>query len=249
MKFNRLEAMENELKLQHSITNQQLCKMFNISLQTLRRDLEVLREKGVITKVYGGVIYNHEELTSAIPSLSFRSSSKEKEKIHIGELAAALVEENDVIFIDSGTTAYQMIPFLKRLNHVTIITHSLHVINSSTELKNVTCISLGGQLNLDTYSFQSEPLNVPYNYHKAFISTVGIDVDGCTNTNLIEGGIKQKAMQKSNKTYLVADNTKFSTRGFNRFATLDKFDAIISDQALPEKFDKIINKNKIKILY
>ena len=249
MKFNRLQAMEDEIKLQHSVANEALCKMFNISLQTLRRDLELLKDKGVITKVYGGVIYNNEELTSAIPSLSLRLNSKEKEKIHIGELAAALVEDNDVIFIDSGTTAYHMIPFLKKLNHVTIITHSLHVINSSTESRNITCISLGGQLNVNTYSFQSEVLDVPYNYHKAFISTVGIDIDGCTNTNLIEGTIKQKAMERSNKVYLLADNTKFSARGFNKFATLDKFDAIISDQVLPNKFDKIINKNKIEVFY
>ena len=78
--------------------------MFSISMQTLRRDLKELEKRGVISKVYGGVVYN-EEVATSIPSIKERLNAAEQEKIRIGKTAASLVEEGEVIFVDSGTTA------------------------------------------------------------------------------------------------------------------------------------------------
>ena len=246
MKVNRIVEMEACIRRHKMLTNQELCEMFSISMQTLRRDLKELEKRGVISKVYGGVVYN-EEVATSIPSIKERLNAAEQEKIRIGKTAASLVEEGDVIFVDSGTTAYRMIPYLHHLEKVTVVTHSLHVLSVAVQHPHLNVICLGGNLNHETLSFQIEPFDTPFVYTKSFIATVGVDESGCTNTDLLEGRIKQHVIQQSKHVYLVTDHRKFYSSGFNRFASLDQFDGIVTDQKLPDSLKSILKKKQIQV--
>ena len=247
MKVNRIAEMEASIRRHKMLTNEELCEMFSISMQTLRRDLKVLEERGSISKVYGGVLSKDSQVATSIPSLHERLNNAEQEKMKIGKTAASLVEENDVIFVDSGTTAYRMIPYLNHLKQVTIVTHSLHVLNAASKIDHLSVICLGGQMNQKTCSFQIEPLDTPFVYTKAFIATVGIDEQGCTNTDLLEGRIKQHVLSQSQRAYLVADHSKFLASGFNRFASLEQFDGIVTDQKVPDSIMKVLKKKQIAV--
>lgn len=250
MKYNRIQAMIEMIERNHSVTNKQLCQTFNISLQTLRRDLSYLSEKGLISKVYGGVVYTSNlVVNSAIPSLDDRMLKSEKEKLYIGELAASMIKENDVIFLDSGTTAYRITPYLLNFQRLTVITHSLYVINALADQVNIKLISLGGQLNTETKSFQPTNIDIPYVFDKSFISTVGIDDKGCTNTDINEGKIKRMVIDNSNHVYIVVDHTKFEQQGFNRFIDYKPIEVIITDQAPPTHFKDLYQELKIKVMY
>lgn len=247
MKVNRIAEMEASIRRHKMLSNEELCEMFSISMQTLRRDLKVLEERGSVSKVYGGVVANESHVATSIPSLNERLNAREQEKMKIGKIAASLVEENDVIFVDSGTTAYRLIPYLNHLEHVTVVTHSLHVLNAAAELDHLTVICLGGQMNVETSSFQVDPADYPFTYTKAFIATVGIDEDGCTNTDLIEGRIKQHVLSRTRRAYLLADHSKFLSAGFNRFAKLEQFEGIITDQKISDQLSKMLKKKHIEI--
>lgn len=249
MKLNRVEKIEKYIRQYDTVTNEQLCKEFNISLQTLRRDLKELEENDSIKKVYGGVISNTKSLTNKVDDISFRSTIHAKEKKKMGELASELVENGDVIFIDSGTTVCQIIPYLSHHENVTIVTHSVNVINMASKSPNLKCICIGGLLKPDTLSFAIDLTNRSFSFNKAFVATVGISSDGLTNTDITEGRIKEYIIQQSDETYVLADHSKFEIKGFYHFADLHDLAGIITDQIPNDKMIQICNKYDINIIY
>lgn len=249
MKRNRIAEIEASIQSHKILTNEQLCNMFDISMQTLRRDIKILEDKGTVAKVYGGVVAKDGKVESTVSSLTQRLSLNHVEKQKIGELAATLVEEEDVIFLDSGTTVCRMLPYLKKLKHITIITHSLDVISELVNYPNITSILLGGQLNTLTSSFQFDVSTMPYVFTKSFIATVGIDNDGCTNIDLMEGRIKQCIIAHSQKSFLLADSSKFNVTGYNRFATLEQFYGLITDQKVSNSMSKVLKEHNVKAYF
>lgn len=251
MKYNRLEDMEQYIEKRHTCTNEELQQAFHISIQTLRRDLEELKAKGVITKIYGGVLYKENRPSkSKVDSLDERSSSNLEAKQAIGKLSAKLLEDNDVIFVDSGTTACHLIPFIPETFKVTVISHSLHVMEMLCDHPNLTGICLGGTLHNETRTFFTDTSFYPYNYNKAFISTVGISINnGLTNTDYSEGVMKQHVMQHSSKIYIVADRSKFGVVAFNHFADFNRLDGIITEGAPEENYVRYFETLHIPIIY
>ena len=249
MKVNRIKKIEDYIKLIGTVTNEELCNEFNISLQTLRRDLKILEDKNKINKVYGGVIYNNSSLLNNVQAIESREHSHLNEKKYIGEIASRLVENNSVIFVDSGSTAYQIIPFLSHHKNVTIITHSLLVVNIASSLSNLKCICLGGLLNLDTLSFSFDVKDNKYFYDCAFIATVGLSIEGLTNTDISEGRIKKHVIDHSEKVIVLADHSKLNNKGFYHFSNLDAITGIVLDQKPDEKLIYQCNKLGIKLYY
>lgn len=250
MKYDRLQEMEAYIRKKHSVTNDELKDHFNISVQTLRRDLKELENHNIITKVYGGVVASQQKITPAfLPILSDRLKINKQAKNRIGFLASKLVKDGDVIFVDSGSTAYTIIPYLRQ-NEVTVISHSIHVMNALQQSENVTGICLGGKLNTDTQSFYSDTSLYPYYYNKAFISTVGLSLTkGLTNTDFNEGVIKHHVIKNSEEVWIVADHTKFGNVAFNKFSDLRGITGVITDEKPEEQYQQYLNNLKIKMIY
>lgn len=249
MKLDRIQKIENYIKNFDTVTNEQLCTEFNISMQTLRRDLKELEEKNCIKKVYGGVISNTKSLTNSVDDISYRGLIHLKEKIKIAERASKLVENGDVIYIDSGTTACQIIPFLNRHTNVTVVTHSVNVINLASKSPNLKCICIGGLLKPDTLSFAIDLSNQAFSFNRAFVATVGISIEGLTNTDITEGRIKEYIIQQSEKAYVLVDHSKFDVKGFYHFTKLDDLAGIITDRKPNDKLIQFCNKHNINIIY
>lgn len=249
LKINRIQRIEDYIKQNETVTNETLCDMFNISMQTLRRDLKILVDADKIDKVYGGVIYKPKSLLNHVQSINQREQLNAKEKAYIGQLAARLVENGDVIYIDSGTTAYHLISNLTHHKNVTIMTHSLEVVNRAVSLKHCSCVCLGGLLRKDTLSFSIDLTNKAYSYKMAFIGTVGLCEEGLTNTDINEGKIKEYVIRQSEKVFVVADHTKFDHSGFYHFADLKDCAGIITDRKPNDKLINHYNKLGITLYY
>lgn len=251
MKYNRQKEMLSYIKENNTVKNEELLEKFNISIQTLRRDLKIFEDQGLINKVYGGVIYNErkDSVTSVSP-LDLREMSHSQEKEYIGKLAAALVENGDVIFIDSGTTAYRMLHYMKDLKNVTVISHCIDVMMAIRQLPNLTGICVGGVIQHDSGTFVIDSTFYPYNYNKAFISTVGISTSkSLTNTNLYEGAMKQHVISQSAANYILADHSKFDVVAYNHFADFTSIKGIITDKRPSDKFVNYFENNQIEIIY
>lgn len=247
MKYNRIQQIENQIRIHKSMTNEELCAMFNISMQTLYRDLKILVDKGVIRKVYGGVVFNDLDISRTVPSLEVRRTSMEKEKIKLGQLAAELVEDNDIIFVDSGSTTVHIIPFLKDKDNITVVTHSLNVMEEIAKIPTIRGVMVGGKLNRRTMTFSANFNNIPFYYHKCFIAATGANLEALSNMDIDDGNIKKEVIEHSAESFLVVDHTKFKTTAFNIFARLDEMNGIICDD-IPEDLEKILERKGVRII-
>jgi len=233
-----------------SVSLDELVKVFNVSKNTIRRDVQELVERGEIKKVYGGVsvIDNNRQ---KLESFHDRQVRNQKEKKMIAKAAANFVEDGDIIFIDSGTTTVEMIEFINKKN-VTVITNNLDFIVRSLTFENLNVISPGGILERKTNSFGSlkymDILNA-YNINKAFMASTGISLtNGVTNASPIESELKSTIVNRSSKVFLLVDHNKFDKYGLMTYSSLDKIDFLVTDRLPNEIYQDYAEKNDIKLI-
>lgn len=229
----------------------ELCKEFDISKSTVRRDIDELETQGIIKKVYGGVVLVKTEENNVVP-ISVREINLIEEKKKIAKVAAEMINDNDVVIIDAGSTTVQMIKFLGAKKNITIITNSISVINDAIPCEELNIILTGGNLLRDTNSLVGiDAINIikSLNARIAFIGATGISLTrGISNSSMIEAEIKKAMIRSADKIILMVDNTKFDVASLVTFAELDYIDEIITDVTPDEKYENYFRKNNIKLI-
>lgn len=255
MKDQRLDQLEQYIVDNRSVTIDHLCDAFHISKNTVRRDLDSLLPRGRIVKVYGGAKAAETAVSPIkIPLQGFeeRHFANRAVKEYICHLAAGLVKDGDIIFIDTGTTCIPLIEEIKHV-HCTIITNSLQVAVLAAPYENLDIIMLPGKLKRETLSFvgieATENLMI-YNIDKAFMASTGVTLEnGMTNASSEEYIIKKTVLEKSREKHLLVDHTKFGRSALHTYGMLDDLNSIITDQPLSENMRRYCNQHKINILY
>ncbi len=234
MRTKRIGNIEKYIYINKTVTLDQLCEEFKVSKNTIRRDIDELASKGLVKKIYGGVTIPD---TQSMKPFEERSISNLGLKQYIAKKAASLVNDGEIIFIDSGTTTFPMVEFIQKKN-ITILTNNIEVIIKCIPHSNINVISLSGMLDRKALSFTgSTAVDVlqQYNISKAFLAATGISSkNGATNSSPAETAIKKTAIERSVKRYLLVDHTKFEVSSLVTYAQFDKLDAIITDQ-YPDK--------------
>lgn len=241
MRISRIDQLEQYILEHRAASIDDLCEAFEISKNTVRRDLEVLVSRGTVEKVYGGVVAC--DSGAPIPNLvafNERASRNAQSKQRIAALAASFVRERDIIYIDSGTTTMNIVDYLSHLSTVTVITNSLQVINKSMSYPNINLLVLPGSLKRDTASLVGsscvEYLE-DYNIVRAFMACTGISAKaGICNASTDEYNIKKAALKKSQKHYLLADSSKFGKVSLMTYGDVEQFDYILTEQMPEEDF-------------
>ncbi len=249
MRSKRLDSILEYIYQEKTVTLDQLCEKFNVSKNTIRRDIDELVTNEKIKKIYGGVTV---EGFKATVSFGERNISNLSLKQLIAKKAAELVNDNDVIFIDSGTTTMHMTEYLKDKKNLTIITNNIEVIMRSIPYTNINVISLSGSLNRKTLSFTgvsaAEVLN-HYNISKSFIAATGISViGGASNSSPAETEIKRTALMKSQKNYVLVDHTKFGVLSLMTFSSFDNIDSVITDEMPAADLREVLERNNCSII-
>lgn len=252
MRVKRIDQLEQYIIEHNSVSIDKLCDIFQISKNTLRRDLNVIVQKGTIKKVYGGVIST--QISSNIHKLtSFneRTVKNNEAKNRIVFCAAKYIKENDIIFIDTGTTTLHLVDYIKHLSNLTIITNSIQVMYQSLSYPNLSVIGLPGVLNQDTASLVGsgciEYLK-NYNIDKCFMACTALSLDtGICNASNEEYEIKKTVLEKSKIHYLLADYSKFDTTSLMTYCPLSEIDYIITDQEPKKTYYDFCKTYHIKI--
>ncbi|MCI1982470.1 MAG: DeoR/GlpR family DNA-binding transcription regulator [Oscillospiraceae bacterium] len=245
MKINRLDQIEQYITANQTVSLDKLCEVFGISKNTVRRDINDLVKKGNVRKVYGGVTA---EKRSLVP-FEERNIKSRKEKQIICQKAAESVNDGDVIYIDSGTTTANLVDFLKGKN-ITILTQSLNVVLNALPYSELKIFLLGGNLIRDTNSFSILNMNIleRYNINKAFMAAAGLSIEnGVTNSSPLEYEIKKSIVKKSDKSYLLADHSKFGNSSLMTFCRLEDISCIVTDREPPKKFLSFFEKHSIEL--
>ena len=249
MKSSRIQEMERYIIQHGAATMDELRENFDISMNTVRRDVAELLERGTVMKVYGGVRARPTE--QALTPYEVRRRGSESAKAAIGRKAAELVHDGDIIFVDSGTTTLQMIDHLADKRELTIITNNIEAIVRALPHENITIIALPGQVRRKTHSLTGDDA-VRYlkrfNIRTAFIASTGVSAHGVTNSSPMEYEIKKCAVESAERTVLLIAEAKFGVTGLMTFAQLDDFDALVTDAQPAQEIRRLLADSGVELI-
>lgn len=236
----RHEYILEKLNKENTVKIKDLEKELNCSLSTVRRDLSELEEQNLLVRVHGGAkrVYT----LSSEMEVEEKSTKNIQEKKNISKLAASFVRDEDIIYLDAGTTTYEMIYFLKDIPKLLVVTNGVKHAELLTSY-GIATILIGGQIKATTKAIIGavalEQLG-NYRFNKTFLGINGIDVEfGYTTPDPEEAALKSLAIKLSNKTFVLADHTKFDKVNFVKVSDLE--DCVIITDRINEN-----QKNKEK---
>jgi len=246
-KSERLSQIMQALEIHGALSIQELSLQLDVSPMTVRRDLAALSAQEKVKVLYGSVmLHPSNERRSAASRYSLLAAGSEhpEEKLRVGRLAATLIEPEDSLIIDCGSTTDYLAKFLPEDMSYTVLSYSLNIVSESVRRKKCRSIFAGGLFHDNTLMFESvEGLQTIRHFRatKAFISASGISAQfGVTCSNSYERETKKAAIQSSMRKILVADSSKFGTIRSDHFAELSDFDEIITDSGIPDEYVDIL---------
>lgn len=220
----RFEIILEILKKNNTVTVAELVSELNTSESTIRRDLNYLDKQKKLKKIHGGAMALKTIYDGKDYEVEIRQSLNVEDKLKIAKYAAKLIEENDCVYIDAGTTTELMIDYIDKTNVVYVtngITHAKKLVEKKCDVHIV-----GGEIRLPTQAIVGiEAINSlkKYNFTKGFFGTNGIHKDsGFTTPDIREALVKQEAFNKSNEAYVLADNSKFNHISAITFADINR---------------------------
>ena len=242
--------MENYILEKQKVSIDDLCDTFHLSKNTVRRDLAKLEERGFITKVYGGAAAIQPGTSDPVSS---RDKKNKEAKQKIGELASTLVNDNDVIYIDSGTTAVCMIPFLTQKKNITVVTHAMTVLERLIKFPELTVMAVGGQYNPMTNAFFGpESLDSIDKLHmtKAFLGCSGLTIEGgLSNETYYEPLLKNRVINHSDQLIIVTDTSKIGHNALRKVCPLTRINILVTEKRPDDEIVDYCRENDIQMLF
>lgn len=236
-RWNRIINILIECK---EIRVEELAKKVDVSIATIRRDIKHLTERKVLT-CKNGIVYSTHIMASLGPEYAssdiiyMRETLNTDIKITLGKYAAGLIRDEDIIFIDAGTTVNKMIPFISAKD-VLAVTNSVSAISllGSAGLKAYICsgyITTGSDAIYDSVYNRLEDIHIT----KAFLGTSAVNKKGFYSSTR-DYEIKKEIIANSDEVYIIADSAKYNRTAFRKFASPDEA-VLITESAPPFEND------------
>jgi DeoR family fructose operon transcriptional repressor len=218
------------LKEKENVKIHDLVELTKSSESTLRRDLDQLEKENYLKRVHGGASLlqrKREEL-----SMVEKSTQNLKEKSLIAKYAANLIEDGDCVYLDAGTTTYQMIQYLEGKN-IVVVTNGIDHLDALLE-KDINTYIIGGSVKKVTRAMIGSNAYESiqnYRFDKCFIGTNAIHHElGFTTPDPEEAQLKAKAIALSREPFILTDHTKFGEVSFSKFADLHQVKIITNEE-------------------
>lgn len=232
MKLNvRQNAILQLLQVQKAGSVEELSKKLFFSPSTIRRDLDKLEEAHLVRRTHGGVLLI-EGRDAEIP-LTVRENNNRTAKDIIAAKAAEFVNDGDSIIIDSSTTAFNMIKYLKNKKDLTIITNGAKAALSLGEMHQFDVYCTGGRLRKNSLSYVgTHARNTIQKFHadKAFFSARCISISrGITDISDEEAELRQIMVKHVSKSILLMDSSKIGNIALCSVCSLSDIDMLITD--------------------
>lgn len=235
----RHEIILQELKKNSVVYVSDLVEKLNSSESTIRRDLNTLHKEGELKKVHGGATILDKIIKTSEDKVSVRQTLNINEKIEIAKYAAGLIEKDDFVYIDAGTTTELMIDFIQEKGATFVtngIEHAKKLIQNECKV-----FILGGEIKWTTEAIIGvEAINSlkKYNFTKGFFGTNGISIErGYTTPDIIEALVKEEAINRCRNAYILTDNSKFDEISCVTFGNINKA-AIITTTIEDNKYNE-----------
>ena len=231
-----------------SVRVTELSKLFSVTEETIRRDLEKLEKDKLLMRSHGGAVSLEEEQGET--SYLEREITNAAEKKAIARQAIKHIEQGDQIVLDASTTAWYMAKELPDMP-LTVLTNSIKVAIELSKKEQIKVISTGGTLLSQSLSYvgplAERSINM-YHVNKVFLSCKGVHMErGLSDFNEMQALLKKQMMEIADEKILMADSSKFGTRAFSHIAPLSKIDQIITDSKIDIETKMLLEEKNIKL--
>jgi len=207
----RRRVILEQLKKHGRVTVPDLAGQLQVSTVTIRSDLSALEETGVLERTYGGAVLRADAPLLQELSLNVRQGKDRKQKKAIAAAAAGLLADGCSVALDCSSTAYALVPFIKRLSRVTVITNSLLIAQSLLESLQADVLLPAGRLRRDAISIVGSPESLPQiNINIGFFGAHGItEAIGVTEIDSDEAAMKRTMYGRCVAPVILLDGSKW----------------------------------------
>ena len=234
-----------------AVTTGKLMEQFNVSIETVRRDLLVLEKAGRITRVHGGAVAAGQ--MQPVMALHQRNQARSEEKQELSETAMAFVSEGDIVAVDSGSTAILFAQALKEhFSNLTVVTHCRDVFELLCDHREFTVILCSGHyLRSERAFYGTLTLDTLQKLHvrKAFLCPSAVSLEfGICDYQPELCLVQKQLIAAAEKVFVLADSSKFEKKALLQLASMKKEYTYITDRKLPEEIRKLYAENGIQII-
>jgi DeoR/GlpR family transcriptional regulator of sugar metabolism len=232
-----------------SITVSELSNTFNVTEETIRRDLQQLEKEGFLKRIYGGA-YIDESVQSDV-SVNLRENILVKDKEIIAKECVPFIKDGDSIFLDASTTSFYIATKITKKN-ITVITNSLKIATKLSNPSNIKLLLIGGLYDRHSMSFLGASVQQDmkrYFVDKAFISCRSVHMKfGITDSNDQQAEIRRIAIEHSNQTFLVVDHTKLDKTSFSIISPLSSVNTMVVNKKLSKEWIALLEESDIELI-
>lgn len=246
----RQEKIRFLLQKHGHLTVSELANEFGVSEMTIRRDLKQLASMGLVLREHGKAVYAQNPHASRDAVFISRLGEAHKEKIAIAKIAVDLIQENESIILDSGTTTLAIALALNK--ECIVVTNSLPVVDVLRMRPEITTLLTGGEVQRPTYSLMGpmtrENLS-GFNADKLFLAATGISAEkGLSTTSMAESEVKQAMINSAKEVILVAHSEKIDQIYYHTFAKWEKIRKFITDSSANPALVKKIESQGVEVI-
>lgn len=242
-----LEKLQDE----KSVVVSELSELFEVSEETIRRDLDKMEKMGLATKTYGGAVLV--ENSNADMPFSVRKKKNMRGKRVIAGIVSGLISDGDHIILDPSTTTVAIVNALKDKKRLTLVTNSIEVLVEVVDVPGWNVISTGGSI-WENYLVLVGPKAVEsihtFNADKVIMSCKGLDMEkGITDSNEMFSQVKKAMLRSAKCRILAVDHTKFERVAFSQICEIRDIDMVVTDIRPSHAWMEFFKEKGIECLY
>ena len=249
--IERKNEILDKLRAEQRVLVSDLAEYYNVTEETIRRDLDKLEKEGYATKTYGGAIWGN--ITKSDLSYTIRNKTNVDAKNQIAALASRLIEDGDHLMLDDSSTSLYLAKKLKEKKNLTVITNSVELVVELNGIEGWTIILTGGRLKPDSLALvgdQTQQMLRRYHVDTAVMSCKGIDLKaGVTDSSEFHAQTKQSMLRCAKKKILILDSSKIDKVSFIDIAPLDAFDIVVTNTAPSKPWLDFFADHNVECLY
>lgn len=234
----RRAATMELLQQKDQLSVRELSQRTGVSCMTIRRDLQVLEQEGVLRRVHGGAISVASR--GYLPPYTVREKRETEAKERIGRAAAAMIGERETVILDVGTTTLEAARALRGRQNLTVITPSLHIANVLAKERGIRLMVTGGTVmpgDLSLVGDLAEDAFSKLRFDTLVMGVAGVDVEaGCTEFSTDDARVKRSALATVRRCIVVADSSKLGVVTFTQICPLTSVNVLVTDvRAQPDQ--------------
>ena len=249
--IERRNSILEKLQAERRVVVSELSILYDVSEETIRRDLEKLENEGYVIKSYGGAVLN-ENANLDLP-FNIRKNKNVIGKQKIADLISQTIYDGDYIFLDASSTAVAIAKTIKGKKGLTIITNSLEIAIELLDVPDCKVISTGGEIVSTAFGLVGHVTDKTirsYYVDKAVVSSKGLDIDkGFTDSDERHANNKRSMLESARVKILAVDSSKFDRVSFAKIGDLRDITMIVTDTKPEDKWLKKFAEFNVECIY